>query len=290
MDALLRKWLTPFSRNETRPYRRRIAARQALRCDALEDRCLLSTAALGAMGWPSHMAAHHVRGGFGAAGRRELRHPGAEGSTTPSTSPPSTPTPPAPNSQLQADFKQLQTDTQAILAKSQVTPAEQAAVRADFQAINKAATSAPSTATVQALQAELKTLQGVIPTTAQQAQVATDFTAMIESRGVTDTTLINQTISDVEAIVTSSNITSSDLATLAGDQAAIQTALGTTSPPATPGPGFPGGMGGPVDGLGLLLGGGGMPGGGMFPGGPAGAFPGGGAMGHGMGRPFGGRR
>jgi hypothetical protein len=184
--------------------------------------------------------------------------------------------------QLKAEFQKLQTDTQAIQAKSQVTPAETTALRDDFKAINKAATSPPSPTAVQTFQNDLKSLQGTLPTDAQRAQLESDFKAVVNSRGVTDQTLIDKTISDAEAIVASSNITSADLATIAADQKAIQTDLGLSNPKGLKvGP-----MGGAVGdpGLAILLAGsagempghfgkGGMPGMGMMPG--DGLLPGG---------------
>jgi hypothetical protein len=141
---------------------------------------------------------------------------GTSGTTTPPT-------------QLQTDLKKLQTDLQAINDKSQVTPALLAAVRNDAQKIQSEATTAPSQTTLSTLESDVKALNGQLPTSAQTTQLDSDFTAVVQSEGVTDSSLISQTISDIAAVVAATNITSSDLSTIAADQKAIQTDIGTAT-------------------------------------------------------------
>ena len=126
----------------------------------------------------------------------------------------------------QAAFDKLQTDMQAINDKSEVTPAALAAVRKDVQKLQDAATSAPDTDKVNTLINDINALKGQLPTADQATQLKSDFTAVLNSAGITDQDLINQTITDLETIVTDSNVTNDDLTTIAADHAAIQTALG----------------------------------------------------------------
>ena len=143
----------------------------------------------------------------------------------------STPQPPnSPSPQLQADLQKYWTDEHAILAKSQVTVAQLVAQRDDLQQIAKDATSAPSQAALQALQTDAKAVQGSLPTAAQQTQLETDYTNLLKSEGVTDQTLISKAISDDEAIVKASGITSSDLQTLASDRTAIKNDFSASHP------------------------------------------------------------
>jgi hypothetical protein len=171
---------------------------------------------------------------------------------------------------LQTDLQKLRTDLQAINDKSQVTPALIAAVRTDVQTIQKDTTSKPDQTQVTTLENDVKALNGQLPTDTQKTQLETDFTAVIQSEGITDQTLISQTISAIEAVVKATNLTSADLATIAADRKAIQTDLGssgtgTTTSNASAGEDFQNG----------LLGGGiqGGPWGGVFPGGPLGGSP-----------------
>jgi hypothetical protein len=195
----------------------------------------------------------------------------------------------ASNPQLTTDLQKLQTDTHAILARSQVTVAQMVALQDDLQSIAKAETSAPSQATVQAFQTDLKGFAGALPTDAQKTQLENDYKAMLQSAGVTDTTLIDKAINDAEAIVASSGITSDDLATIAADRKAIQTDL-TSADPNGPSESLPeAGAGQLLDGLtggGLLDGG--MPGGNvMFGGGkPGGNVMFGGGFSGSMGKRF----
>jgi len=144
--------------------------------------------------------------------------PGGTGSTPGSTTP-----------SVQATaFQKLQTDTQAIMDKSQVTPALQAALRDDIQAIGKAATTAPDEAKLLALQSDLSSLAGTLPTSDQIATLGTDFAAVVASEGVTDATLAPKAITDLNALITATNIGSGDIATLTADLKAA--GLSTNAP------------------------------------------------------------
>jgi hypothetical protein len=146
------------------------------------------------------------------------------------------------------DLQKLQSDVEGILAKSQVTVAELTAVRTDFQKIASEATSPPGSTQVTTLANDVQALNGQLPTAAQLTQLQADYTAVLHSQGITDQSLINQVISDINAVVQSANITSADLATLSGDQTAIKNDLGTngagSATTSATGMPFPGPMGG----------------------------------------------
>lgn len=130
-----------------------------------------------------------------------------------------------PSDALKSDFDKLQTDLQAIQDKSEVTPKLLAAVRKDFDAIQKASTSAPDEDAVKALAATVDSLAGQIPTDEQQAKLVADFTAVLQSQGVTDQTLIDTAVADIQAVVAASHVTADDLATIAADHDAIEAEL-----------------------------------------------------------------
>ncbi|MFO0951459.1 MAG: hypothetical protein U0835_09975 [Isosphaeraceae bacterium] len=205
--------------------------------------------------------------------------------------------PGAMNSAAQAAFTQLQTDLHDIQAKSDVTQRQRVALADDFKAIAKATTGTPSTDAVTALNNDIKALNGLLPTADQQTQIETDYKALLKSQGVTDDTLIDKTIADLKAVVTSSNVTNDDLTKIIADRKAIAAALtpttdttgNTSSSTTAPAPAAPDPLTGlPFD---LILGDG--HGFGKGPGGPGGGgFGGEGRMGFdhrmGPGRGFGG--
>ena len=176
-------------------------------------------------------------------------------------------TTPAPTQAQVAAFTQLTTDAQAIHDKSTVTPVMLAAVRNDFTAIEKDATTAPDATKLSALQADLKANAGAIPTDVQKAQTQADFKAVVLSEGVTDTALIDKTIADTNVIVVASNVNADDLAKLAADRTAAGLPAGTGMPTG-PGLDLGGGMNmGGHRGMRMSFGGGdpsGMPPGGMM--------------------------
>ncbi len=110
---------------------------------------------------------------------------------------------------------------------------------------------------MQALNDLQESLDGQLPTDDQKQQLKDAFTAVLNSQGITDQSLIDQTIADLDAVQNARNITADDLATIKADQAAIQAKLGTTdsAQPQMPLPGLS---------LNAYA----------FPGGPRGGFPG----------------
>jgi len=123
---------------------------------------------------------------------------------------------------LQADFEKFNADFQAITDKSTVTPAMLATVRKDFEAIQAAATSAPDQDKLKTFATDVSNLNGTLPTADQTTQLEADFTAVLNSEGVTDQALISKAIADVHAVIQATNVTADDLATLAADQEAIK--------------------------------------------------------------------
>ena len=130
---------------------------------------------------------------------------------------------------LTTDLAKLATDTKAIQAKSQVTPALQAVVTADLTAIGKEATKSPAAATVTTLANDVKALNGGVANFTT-GTLQTDFQAVMASEGVTDTTLITKTEADMTAVSTATNVTSTDVATLQADQTAVANDRAVVSP------------------------------------------------------------
>jgi hypothetical protein len=176
------------------------------------------TAGLGVPGGPGGMGGFGVMVGHGPGDA-------ATGSTGSSTT----------TSTLHDDMKKLQTDLQGIAQKSQVTLGQLASLRSDFQQIEAAATSAPSSATLTTLQNDIAAIGDQLPTATQVQQLQTDFTAVVQSEGVTNTTLIAQTFTDLGGVAQASNITATDVSTIAADKKAIENDLGAAGITSTPG-------------------------------------------------------
>ncbi len=137
------------------------------------------------------------------------------------------------NPQLAADLKTLKTDRQAIHDKSQVTPALQASVRKDLQAINAAKTGTADPTALKTLQTDQQAIFAgqAPPTDAQIAQIQADQDAVLKSQAVPQN-LIDQLATDRLAVKTASNVTPADQATLEADMQAVKKDLPT--PPANP--------------------------------------------------------
>lgn len=166
-------------------------------------------------GWFGGYAGNREPVSFSVAPGQQTNVAGAQGGST------NTSTKTGPSEALKQDFEKLQTDLQAIHDKSEVTPKLLAAVRNDFDAIQKAATTDPGQDALKALNATVESLDGQIPTDAQQAQLVADFTAVLKSQGITDQTLIDTAVADIQAVVAASHVTADDLATIAADREAI---------------------------------------------------------------------
>jgi hypothetical protein len=130
--------------------------------------------------------------------------------------------------QAQADFQKLQTDMQAIRAKSAVTPAEQQAVRQDFQQIAQYA-PAPTTPGAPGHghgghDLGLAHFDGAAAGK-DPSQWTADLTAQLQKDNVPQS-LIDKTIADLQAVKAASNVTPQDLQSIAADRQALATDLG----------------------------------------------------------------
>jgi hypothetical protein len=139
----------------------------------------------------------------------------------------------------QADpaFQKLQSDIEAIEAKSQVTVGELTAFGADLQAINPTPgqTTKGFATAWQTLQSDgSAVLSSGTFTAAQQAQIVNDFAGLLTSIGATQAQAA-QASADLKTIITASGITASDIARIQGDSQAIQAQLGTSGSTANPG-------------------------------------------------------
>ncbi len=142
-------------------------------------------------------------------------------------------------SQLESDWKTLQTELQSLAAKSGVTIADLENLTNDSQAISESSASLPPPNTAvgnvtddtAGFHFDLKTLNPVIselalavaggmPTT----QAQSDFTNLFTGSSVSMST-ISTTFNDLVKTITDSGVTTTDLTTVAADEAAIQTDL-----------------------------------------------------------------
>jgi hypothetical protein len=134
------------------------------------------------------------------------------------------------NTQLQTDQAQLQTDLQAIAAKSDVTVAELNNLAADDQAIAQATTVPDATK----LQTGLTELATAVATGADTTQAVTDINAAFANTGLSSST-VNKAINDAKQIIQDSHITSDQLKTIADDHTAVQNDLAALGSSATMG-------------------------------------------------------
>jgi hypothetical protein len=124
-------------------------------------------------------------------------------------------------SQLATDIQALQKELAGLAATSRLTVADLTALAADSQAIAQAGARIDVKALDSAV-AELATaLTSTNPVT---TQAQTDFQAVFASTGVPAAT-VTQAFNDLSKAITDSGIKSGDLATVAKDQAAIQSDL-----------------------------------------------------------------
>ena len=148
----------------------------------------------------------------------------------------------AANTPLATDFAKLRTDAQAIHDKSQITPALEAAVRKDLEAIDQAKTGTADATALKTLQTDQQAIFAgqTAPTDAQKTQIQADRDAVLRSQGVSQT-LIDQLATDKLAVKSASNVTPADQATLEADRSAIKKDLAATPPASTSSAGNPSG-------------------------------------------------
>lgn len=177
-------------------------------------------------GGGGHHGRHGGQGGFGNFGGPTGANSSSDSTAT------TTPT------KLQADFTKLNTDTQAIRDKSQVTPAMMAKVRQDWKAITTANPSL-DLKTLLTPPTPTSTTTPTAPPTFDQ-QITTLKTALAGAS--VSQSLIDPLVTDLTAVNTASNVTADDLSTVQADHATIKA---DAPAPTTPTDGYgPGGFGG----------------------------------------------
>jgi hypothetical protein len=122
--------------------------------------------------------------------------------------------------QLQTDIKALQSELQSLASKSGLTVAELQNLAQDSQTISQAGVHImPS-----ALNTVISELATAVAGNASTAQAQSDWTALFAGSTVS-TTAITGTFNDLVNAIKSSNVTTTDLTTVANDEAAIQNDL-----------------------------------------------------------------
>ncbi len=123
--------------------------------------------------------------------------------------------------QLQADVQKLQTELQSLAEKSGLTIADEQSLTNDGQAIAHAGFSFKSS-TLDPVISELAT---AVAGGTSTSQALADFTALFGSTSNVSSTTIMNTFNDLTKAITDSAVITTDLSTVAADQAAIQADL-----------------------------------------------------------------
>jgi hypothetical protein len=125
------------------------------------------------------------------------------------------------SSTQKANLTKLATDLEAIHAQSGVTVAQLHQLDSDIAVALKSATSKPSSTSVTAFKsALLKALDSGPLTAAETKALVTDFDAVLTSTGISTTDI--QTVgTDIKGIVTASHVTKSQAAEIWSDLEAI---------------------------------------------------------------------
>ena len=121
----------------------------------------------------------------------------------------------------------LQADEHALAAKSQVTTAELTTLSTALQTAQKDATSRPTAASLSALQTEITTEAQA--GTLTPATIEADVAAVLTGAGVptADATAVTKAL---DAVITSSGLTGTDLQTIYNDQQALKAAIAANPP------------------------------------------------------------
>jgi hypothetical protein len=131
--------------------------------------------------------------------------------------------------QLNTDVKALVTELQTLAAKSGVTISDLESLSTDGQSIAQTPFQF-SASTLNPVMSELaKAVAGGTSTTQAKSDFAALFSASVS------TTLVSTTFNDLVTAIGASNVTTADLATVAADEAAIQTDLSNLPGPLHPG-------------------------------------------------------
>jgi hypothetical protein len=152
------------------------------------------------------------------------------------------------NTQLTTDVKQLKSDIETIQGKSTETVAQIVAVRSDFHTLAQAGLF-PNRQSLRTFENDLLTAVAASRTAGNNGTLTSASTLQAElasafGSSASGNAQVSQLFNDLLAIAQASDITSSDLATIATDQSKIQADLGTTSTGGTTshGAGYAGGI------------------------------------------------
>ncbi len=134
---------------------------------------------------------------------------------------PATSTSSAAWQQLQTDVQKLQTELQSLAEKSGLTIADEQSLTNDAQAIAQAGFHF----TASTLNPVISELATAVAGGTSTSQAQTDFTALFGTSSNVSSTTITNTFNDLVKAIQDSAVTTTDLSTVAADQAAIQTDL-----------------------------------------------------------------
>jgi hypothetical protein len=123
--------------------------------------------------------------------------------------------------QLQTDVKTLQTELESLAEKSGLTIADEQSLTNDAQAIAQAGFHF----TASTLNPVISELATAVAGGASTTQAQAGFTALFPSTSNVSSTTITNTFNDLVKAIQDSAVTTTDLSTVAADQAAIQTDL-----------------------------------------------------------------
>ena len=124
-------------------------------------------------------------------------------------------------SKLRTDLQALETELQTLAEKSGVTIADLQNLTNDSQAIAQAGFHFDATT----LNPVISELAVAVAGGASTSQAQSDFTALFSSNSNVSSTTITNTFNDLVKTITDSGVTTTDLSTVAADEAAIQTDL-----------------------------------------------------------------
>jgi len=141
--------------------------------------------------------------------------------------------------QLEADVQKLQTELQTLAAKSGVTIADLQSLVTDGQTISQAGFHF----SFQTLNPVISELAVAIAGDMSTSQAQSDFTALFSGSSVSST-VITSTFNDLSKAIGDSKVNTTDLSSVAADEAAIQTDLKNLFPCKTGGTGTGSGTGG----------------------------------------------
>jgi hypothetical protein len=205
------------------PPRRRRSRQVSPTVVGLEERIALSSVG----GFHHHHHAHHAASTSATvSSTATTSSTAATTSTTNTTSLTSTP---SSSSTLNAARQQLRSDVQTIELASGTTIGELTAIRAAFETLSSDGLKPSSSSALSSFEDSLVKSFANGTTLAGNSTLLSQFEALYTTDPTDqETTDLTTAYNALAAAITSSNITSSDLATIDADQAAIDAAVGST--------------------------------------------------------------